>query len=703
MARQFPTLEPFYYLDHFFEMIAFLREHYPGMDGDEVGGFLRTFEGLSREGKALVVRLANRRGRVFTRASLRYDEIGDPSRGLAELESEGLVRRPVGEDLGDLFGGVTKVQLLEILTASAVELRGRRSLPKLRLAELACEECSFEVLRELPLLDEFVIQLRGEDLDFMGFLYFGRLSEGMQAFTLRDLGILREKSKRVRYKPRFSDVGAAREAFARAKLLREIRDGGVERLRELAGGISDWPDKGRDRAVAQLGARFEKENLADEALEVYGYSEVHPARERRCRILFSKGERDGVRKILKLILDDPSSDEEFLFAEGFYRLKYSGKTVGRLTKLLRESPVIKIDEAFKDGSEQAAVNYYRTRGLPTYRAENHFWMTLFGVLFWEELQELKPNEFDARPTSLLDGTFAEIKAEEIERKWEMITTRSAANQVRGVFEKHFGEASGVFRWREDDEALLLEFLETAAPEAVIVALKRIIEDPKGNSRGYPDLLQISDGVVRFIEVKAEGDQIRRHQLVQMQALERCGFEVGVVRIEWCFDPMQEYVVVDLETTGGRSEYHRITEIGAVKIRGKEVLETFQSLVNPERRIPGKITQLTGISDEMVRGQPVFADLAEGFRKFVGESIVVAHNINFDYGFLRQEYASLGEDFRRPTVCTVVGMRKYFPGLKSYSLGKLCREMGIELKDHHRALSDARATAELLMLINGKRV
>lgn len=705
MARSFPTLQPFYYLDHFHEMIAFLHEHYPDLNGETEGGFLRVFDGLSKNAQALVVRMANRQGRVFARESLRYEEIGEPSVGLEELALRKLVRRPEGGDLRDLFAGITKARLLEFLVEARVELRGRRSWAKPRLVEVACQECAFEALEGTRLLDGFVIQGHGEVLDFLSFLYFGRATEGrMQAFTLRDLGVLRAKSRDVRYKPRYAEVGEARMAFKHARLKREICEGGLERVRELARSMTEWPAKRRDELVALLGGRLEKGNLPDEALEVFEHSEIHPARERRCRLLFGKGEmkRDEVRDLLKVMLDDPSSDEELLFAEDFYRQKFAGIKVGRLTRMLRESPVIRIDEAFKDGSERAAANYFGSRNLPTYRAENHFWMTLFGVLFWEELQDLKPNEFDPRPTALLDGSFAEMKAEAIVRKLSLIGTEAASGLVREVFENHFGKVSGLFRWRKDDEALLVEFLETAPAEAVVAALRRIVENPKVNSRGYPDLLQIEGGKVRFIEIKAQGDQIRRHQLVQMQALERCGFEVEVVRIEWCFDPDQEYVVVDLETTGGRSEYHRVTEIGAVKVRGREVVGTFQSLVDPERKIPPKITQLTGISDRMVSGKPVFAELADEFREFVGESILVAHNVPFDYGFLRQEYGRLEQGFRRPTVCTVVGMRRYFPGLKSYSLGKLCREFGIELEGHHRALCDAKATAQLLMMMNEKR-
>ncbi len=703
MAKNPVTLQAFYYLDHFFEMVTFLREHYPDVEEEPEGEFLRKFENLKRDAQALTVRLANRRGRVFLKQALAYDEIEDHEGSLIELEEAGLVRRPVPEDHAELLATLTKVQLLNFLKFSNAEWSGLRGLGKQDLIGKACEYCVFETLQEGGHMDQFVIQSHVDDLAFLNFLFFGRLTEGMQSFTLRDLGLLKKGSVKSAFKPRYSDVEEAREAFVHAKLTRAIRGADVDDLRQIAITIPDWPERRKDRAIALLGSQFEKSGMKEEALTVFLQSQVHPARERACRLLFAKGERAGVRELLRKIIADPSSDEELLFAEDFYRLKYSGQTVGKLTRLLREAPVIRVDEAFKDGSERAAIRYYCSRGVETHSAENHFWMTLFGTLFWDELQDLTPNEFDARPTRLLDGSFGESKAVEIERKLELLGTPGASAIIQGTFANHFGKASGLFQWGLVDEAVLLRFVETAKATAVTAALRRIIEDPRANSRGYPDLLQFADDDVRFIEIKAEGDQIRRHQLVQIQALQNCGFEVSVVRVEWCVDPSQEYVVVDLETTGGRAEYHRVTEIGAVKIRNGVIVDTFETLLDPARRIPSKITRLTGITNEMVEGKPGFAEVADDLESFLGEAIFVAHSVNFDYGFLRREFERIGRSFRRPTLCTVVAMRKFFPSLPSYGLGNLCKEFGIELRDHHRALCDAKATAQLLQMINAKRL
>ena len=126
------------------------------------------------------------------------------------------------------------------------------------------------------------------------------------------------------------------------------------------------------------------------------------------------------------------------------------------------------------------------------------------------------------------------------------------------------------------------------------------------------------------------------------------------------------------------------------------------MINPQRSISPFITKLTGITNEMVRDAPLFAEIADSLLDFMGDGIFVAHNVNFDYGFISQEYTRLDRRFRFPKFCTCAGMRRHYPGHRSYSLGSLCGIYEISLEHHHRALCDAEAAARLLNLINRKR-
>lgn len=155
-----------------------------------------------------------------------------------------------------------------------------------------------------------------------------------------------------------------------------------------------------------------------------------------------------------------------------------------------------------------------------------------------------------------------------------------------------------------------------------------------------------------------------------------------------------YSVVDIETTGNGYRGQRITEISIFLFDGKQIVDEYTSLVNPEQTIPPFITNLTGITDAMVRTAPKFYEIAKKVQQMTEDSIFVAHNVNFDYNIIQQEFKDLGFDWKRQKLCTVRLSRKIIPGLKSYSLGNICSAEGIHIAARHRAKGDAEATVEL---------
>ena len=159
-----------------------------------------------------------------------------------------------------------------------------------------------------------------------------------------------------------------------------------------------------------------------------------------------------------------------------------------------------------------------------------------------------------------------------------------------------------------------------------------------------------------------------------------------------------YAIIDVETTGGTARFERITEIAIVVHDGDKVVDTFSTLLNPERSIPWQITQLTGITDQMVAQAPKFFEVAKKIVQMTEGKIFVAHNVNFDYSFVREEFMRLGYDFQRRQLCTVRLARKVFPGLPSYSLSNLKKHFEIHADKSHRALDDTLATTRLFELI-----
>lgn len=159
--------------------------------------------------------------------------------------------------------------------------------------------------------------------------------------------------------------------------------------------------------------------------------------------------------------------------------------------------------------------------------------------------------------------------------------------------------------------------------------------------------------------------------------------------------MQLYAVVDVETTGGSYQKARLTEVAIYLFDGEKIIREFTTLINPEQPIPFMITKLTGITDEMVANAPKFFEVAKEIVEITEGAIFVGHNVSFDYNFIRNEFKSLGYNFKRQTICTVKMSRKILPGLLSYSLGNLCNSIGIEINNRHRAGGDALATTYLL--------
>lgn len=157
-----------------------------------------------------------------------------------------------------------------------------------------------------------------------------------------------------------------------------------------------------------------------------------------------------------------------------------------------------------------------------------------------------------------------------------------------------------------------------------------------------------------------------------------------------------YIVFDIETTGFSSIRDKIIEIGAVKVVNGEIVDRFSTFVNPERPIPFEITNLTSITDEMVMGSPNIETALPQFLEFVGDGVLVAHNAGFDVGFIEQNCRNQGLDSRFVYVDTVALARVLLPTLSKYKLNIVAKALNISLENHHRAVDDAGATAEIFV-------
>ena len=159
------------------------------------------------------------------------------------------------------------------------------------------------------------------------------------------------------------------------------------------------------------------------------------------------------------------------------------------------------------------------------------------------------------------------------------------------------------------------------------------------------------------------------------------------------------VFLDIETTGGSPVDSRITEIGALRVENGTVVATYNQLLNPEQSVPWFITKLTGIKDDMLWDQPSFVGVADDLEYFLRDAIFVAHNVNFDYSFIKESFRRLGTggSFNMDRFCTARLSRRLYPQQARHNLDTIIKTHGIEVANRHRALDDAQVLYEFYKL------
>jgi len=596
--RELPT---FYYHQHFLELLDFVAGHYGHVLDDRDTRLIDSFRALERPAQCLYVRLVNRKGRVFAVNKLRYPEIGGLEAPLASLGTAGWIGAPGPELFEDVLGFLTKAEITDAVAPLFPGLG--RALKKDELVGFVLEHCAAPDFMAAVDLRRLLVQRRTAWVRFLLFLYFGEMRDGLSRFTLRDMGLVRTHSFTDSYEPRFADREEAVETFRFADLLRRFEHGTSRQRQRIVAGAGDWPDPQfeaaailRDRLAYAAGRDLEKSGDPEAAMAIYRRGDSTRCGERLVRLLFATGRRDEAKACLDSIMDSPRSDEEWLFASDLYQRKFGRRRTSPLTDVLRSAETIDLDEAHSGSPERAAISHYQELGQKAFRAENTLWRSLFGLLFWDELfagdAGALHSPFEALPSTLTDGAFYGAHADAIESRLAALADVPATKRrLLKTSTRHFGTPNGVFRWRRSMMETLFALLDSAETTAVAAVLRHMCRDYRRSRYGFPDLLVVDEDGARFVEIKTEGDQLRRNQLTRLTQMRAAGLRADVVRVRWVLDPRQAYVVVDVETTGGSGEQHRVTELAAVKVRDGRIVDRFQSLLNPQRPIPPGITRL----------------------------------------------------------------------------------------------------------------
>lgn len=727
------TLPATYYHDHFIELLDTLESRCQAILPLAAQQVIQAFKALPFAQQCLLVRVLNRRRGPLLKTSLYYSEIAAPADQLQALLAAGWLRLPNPAECFATIAQLTKLQLQTLVaeTDSLTAAAPKKSATKAIWVAFVTDH--FQQLAQLTFWQDFVVLADSTQFERLLFVYFGKLPSlkpqhsraSMTQFSLRDLGVAATHKQAVQSaRQHFAHPDEAEACFQLALITRELKHEQPDQavLEQLTDQWAQWSATTtaeyalrfaqvayqHSRCSYYLGLRWRQLNAPALALRCWRVSDDPRAKEQFIRLAYAQGEKALVKSKLEdwLTQRELLDDSLRIFSEDFYARKYEGKRTGIHTDLLRAGLTpIDLDEAFLKQPEQGMIQYLRGRGEQAQHTENQLWRQLFGLVFWPELYHAAglASEFDRLPPVLIANRFYQDYQVAIEVRLDELASPAHYRQhLLTMSTRYYGTPNGIFRWHQQLLEPLFVLIDRLSVEQLAGILRDMARDYLGANDGFPDLMAWTADQVRFIEVKAPGDQLRRNQVAAIELLRRHHVQVDVQPTLWRYNPAQVYVVVDIETTGGTSDRHRITEIAMAKIQQGKVTDRWHSLIHPQRRIPAHITKLTGISDEMVARAPTFVEVADSIREFLTDAIFVAHNVRFDYGFIQREFARIEQGFQAPQLCTVRLARRYLPGLSSYKLSALAAEFSLPLSQHHRAQSDVEATVALFQLINQQR-
>lgn len=704
MSTRFKKLPDGYYLRHFETITKFYKDQYNFGFSDLIDSFLSKFEELSEYEKRLTIRLANLKNNFHKKNSFSYEDIPNCEIVLGGLLKKGFVRDLSTEDVPAFVDSLKKDDLVALLEASGEKFK--KASKKTELISLI-HAGHFSLAKKWS-RGVFISESYLTEIEYLCFLFFGEYTRNLSQFSLRDLGIRKTSEFSVTGVMLFDQQEDAWEEFQYAREYKSLKGKSCAYLRHRY--LNSLELKAPLRDVLKANNYFNRMLVeitklcplkSCEKVKLLSLGSAAPARIKLSRLLLQSGSSEKSLAVLNEIIENPSSDNEYLEASNILRIKFEKEGKSELSDILESAKILKLDDSCRSNVERGVINHLSKQDQEVFFAENNLWRSLFATLFWDILFTNMENEFRRTPRMLVTGTFwSENKdyiTDVIEKLYDPKTTRSLTK----TFAENYGKKNNMFRWRKTglDQILKILALKSSAVQNLLLLMA---SDYMKVKSGFPDLVSIQDNQIELVEVKGEGDVLRINQLAQMKRLKSCGFDVSILKVLYTIDPEQTYVVVDVETTGGRASNHKVIEIGAVKVKNGVVLEEYSTLINPLRPIPKFITKLTGISNDCVKGAPLFSEIAQEFFEFCDGSVFAAHNVNFDYSFIKEEYRRIGKRFKLPKFCTCARARSILKGPKSYGLANICEYYNIDLKTHHRALCDAKAAAEILFLINNAR-
>ncbi|MBB3102226.1 VRR-NUC domain-containing protein [Azomonas macrocytogenes] len=544
---------PFYYLDNFRQVLAWIGEHHGDLLEDAERTLLDRFPQLPQNAQALLVRMVMRKGTLFRASRLSYTEIGCPQAAASPLLAEGWIGVAPQLDLQQLFKLLTKSELIRALDEIPSPLRKAATKKTELLAALQhLQDASRPFAEWCPAHGETIYELRIDALcQRLRLLFFGNLRQDWSEFVLADLGIYRYEQ--VAFSPTSRAFQSRRDVddYLHLHACRERFEAG-ESLAALLNDIprqaysSAWLEGRRGKLLLRIGQQLERDGELDQALCIHVSHRYPGARIRAIRVLERSGQLQAALDLARQADAEPENETE---AQQLQRiLPRLQRTLGLPPPARRTGTPLETIElmlsrpAAGTRVEWAALEHLSQPDAPVHYVENGLLNSLFGLLCWEAIFAPLPgaffHPFHAGPADLRRPDFFSRRAELFANCLRALDDGSHAERIRRTWRDKHGLLSPFVYWGLMDEALLELALACLPTTHLKICFERLLHDVPNNRCGLPDLIQFwpAERRYRMIEVKGPGDRLQDNQRRWFEHASRHGLPVAVCQVRWAGEP-----------------------------------------------------------------------------------------------------------------------------------------------------------------------
>lgn len=547
-----PLENPFYYLENFRQVLAWIGQRYADLLDEQEQEFIRCFAQLPQPAQGLLVRMVMRKGELFRSSKLDYPELGDTREAVQPLLINGWVDPRPALSLEQLFVLLRKAELAACFKAHGV----RGTERKHELLELL--QPHHQIAQPLDSwhadLDETIFALRVMPLcDRLRLLYFGNLYQEWSEFVLADLGVYRYEKVEFSLDSRAISDRADIDTCLELHACRQALDEGValEPLASRAMAINTrnpWLEMRRSKTLFQIGQHAEREQDWPLALSVYECSDYPGARSRRIRVLERCEDYNAAMVLLEQVQAAPRSDAEQQHARRVLpRLQRKLGLIDKVRRVTRK--VERLDVSVPQRSdltvEQMVQQHLAQEGSEVYYVENTLINSLFGLLCWPAIFAPLPgaffHPFHSGPSDLHSPDFYTRRAVLFDACLAQLDSGTWQDTVRECYQSKFGLQSPFVFWGALTPELLEQALHCLPVEHLRHWFRRLLLDIKANRTGMPDLIQFFPAQQRYrmIEVKGPGDRLQDNQLRWLDFCAEHGMPVVVCYVQWATPVMQE--------------------------------------------------------------------------------------------------------------------------------------------------------------------